>query len=63
MVVLVGASYKHVKGGIYEVLCLAQHTERDESLVVYKSQVGIIWARPLSQFTDGRFKEITDGSH
>ena len=45
--------YKHFKGNIYKVLCLAKHTETGELLVIYQ---GIyddypIFARPYKMFT------------
>ena len=40
--------YKHYKGGTYEVITLAIHTETGEKLVVYKSiNFGSIYVRPL----------------
>ena len=45
--------YRHYKGGLYQVLGLAQHTEREEMLVVYVSLDGAdrpglrMRARPL----------------
>ncbi len=44
--------YKHFKGGEYEVLGLAQHSESGESLVVYRCLYGDfdLWVRPKSMF-------------
>ena len=40
--------YKHYKGGTYEVITLATHTETGEKLAVYKSiNFGSIYVRPL----------------
>lgn len=49
-----GQVYRHFKGGIYEVVCVAQHTERKkEKLVIYKPVVGSgFYARPLDIFLD-----------
>jgi len=45
--------YKHYKGGTYEVLTLAKHTETGEDLVIYFSrEFGSVHARPLSQWFD-----------
>lgn len=45
--------YRHYKGGLYEVLSIATHSESQESLVIYRSlSVGQIWARPCSMFTE-----------
>lgn len=50
----VGEVYKHYKGGRYEIMTLAQHTEReDEVLVIYKSLLfGTVFARPLTMWFD-----------
>lgn len=43
--------YEHYKGGLYEVLYVARHTETDEDLVVYQSlRDHRIWVRPLAMF-------------
>lgn len=50
--------YQHYKGGTYEVLDVACHTETLEWLVVYESQerkkLGLpsVWVRPYAMFTD-----------
>ncbi len=46
-----GAKYRHYKGGEYELLSVARHSETLEELVIYKSLAnGDIWARPKSLF-------------
>ena len=41
-----GKRYKHYKGGTYEVITLATHTETNEAMVVYKSLLfGSIYVR------------------
>jgi hypothetical protein len=48
-----GIPYYHYKGGVYEVLSLAKHTETNEDMVVYKSLLfGSIYVRPLSMWFD-----------
>lgn len=43
-----GKKYKHYKGGTYEVITLATHTESGDVMVVYKSLLfGSIYVRPL----------------
>ena len=45
---LPGEKYCHYKGGTYEVISLAQHTETQEKMVVYKSiNFGTVYVRPL----------------
>ena len=48
-----GGIYQHYKGGKYEVLTMATHSETGEALVLYKSLLfGSIYARPLSMWFD-----------
>jgi len=46
--------YRHFKGGVYEVLCTATHTETDEELVIYRPLYGArkTWARPASMWAE-----------
>jgi hypothetical protein len=52
--------YRHFKGGEYEVIGIARHSETDEHLVVYRPLDGDsgLWVRPLSMFTE----KVTLGS-
>lgn len=52
-----GSVWRHRKGGIYTVDQVVTHTETGEWLVVYSGEDGESWARPLSDFLDGRFTE------
>jgi len=46
-----GKKYRHYKGGLYEVISMATHSETGESLVIYKSLLfGSIYARPVSMW-------------
>lgn len=48
-----GRLYKHYKGGIYEFLFMAPHTETGEALVIYKSVLfGSYYARPLTTWNE-----------
>lgn len=49
----VGCKYQHYKGGLYEVISLAKHTETNEDMVIYKSlHFGTVYARPLLMWFD-----------
>ncbi|GFN31342.1 DUF1653 domain-containing protein [Paenibacillus xylaniclasticus] len=59
--------YQHYKGGIYEVLFIATHSETGEKLVIYKNQKDETYARPYDMFFENvvingvtvpRFKQI-----
>lgn len=51
--------YRHFKGGLYEVIGLAKHSETLEELVVYKHlDTDEIWVRPKEMFLE---KVIRDG--
>ena len=65
--------YQHYKGGLYQVVEVARHSETDELLVVYRTLYGdySMWVRPLDMFqqsieVDGkvvsRFKLLESGS-
>lgn len=46
-------TYRHYKGGLYEVEAIATHTESGESLVVYRSvSDGVVWVRPVAIFDE-----------
>ena len=46
--------YRHYKGNLYQVLHTAQHSETEESLVVYRCLYGDydVWVRPLAMFIE-----------
>lgn len=46
--------YKHFKGNLYEVICLAKHTETGEEMVIYRdlSDSAKIWVRPAKMFNE-----------
>jgi hypothetical protein len=50
---IVGGIYQHYKGGVYEILNIATHSETKEQLVVYKNiKDSEIWVRPKGMFFD-----------
>ena len=72
---MIGKTYRHFKGGMYEVIDLAVHSEKADVLVIYKSKKDptLVWARPLDMFLsdvdkykyplalqDQRFVEVTE---
>lgn len=46
--------YRHYKGGLYEVLEVARHSETLEPLVVYRALYGArgLWVRPAGMFRE-----------
>lgn len=46
--------YRHFKGGLYEVVGLARHSETEEQLVVYRPLSGDsgLWVRPLEMWAE-----------
>ena len=46
--------YRHFKGGEYEVVGLATHSETGEQLVVYQALYGDrgLWVRPAAMFLE-----------
>jgi hypothetical protein len=55
----VGGKYQHYKGGLYEVITMATHSETGEPLVIYKSLLfGSVYARPLNIWFD-----VIDGQY
>ena len=59
--------YRHFKGGEYEVLGVALHSETQEEMVVYRALYGEgkIWVRPAAMWNDfverdgNRYKRFT----
>jgi len=46
--------YRHFKGGEYEVLGVARHSETQESMVVYRALYGEggLWVRPAAMWNE-----------
>ncbi|MGE0724766.1 MAG: DUF1653 domain-containing protein [Alphaproteobacteria bacterium] len=51
-------THRHYKGGLYEKVGDARHSETEEALVVYRTAGGDLWVRPAAMFhgtlADGR---------
>lgn len=47
--------YRHFKGGRYELLGVARHSETEERLVVYRAVDGSLWVRP-----EGMWNELVE---
>ena len=47
-------TYQHYKGGTYQLLGTARHSETDELLAVYRCQDDndSLWVRPLAMFME-----------
>lgn len=56
---MIGKTYRHFKGGKYEVIDIAVHSENAGLLVIYKSKKdpALVWARPLNIFMSDVDKE------
>ena len=56
---MIGKTYRHFKGGLYEIVDIAVHSENAGVLVIYKSKKDptIVWARPLDMFLSDVDKE------
>jgi len=55
-----GQTWKHYKGGHYEIIAMCNHTDTNEPLVIYRSSsFGGFHARPYSEWHD----EIWDGEY
>lgn len=46
--------YRHYKGGEYEVIGMARHSETEEPLVIYRALYGegLLWARPAAMWNE-----------
>lgn len=51
---IVAGKYRHFKGGEYEVIGVARHSETGEALVVYRPLYGErgLWCRPAAMFAE-----------
>lgn len=73
---MIGKTFRHFKGGLYEIIDIAVHSENAGVLVIYKSKKDptLVWARPLDMFLSDvdkekyplsrqnkRFVEVKDG--
>ncbi len=56
--------YRHFKGNLYQIRCLAKHSETRELMVVYQAMYGTfeIFVRPLSMFMEEVDREKYPGA-
>ncbi len=64
MKVVEGKKYRHFKGHIIKVICIATNTETNELEVIYEHiKTKQIWARPLDMFVSkvdkNKYPEVT----
>lgn len=46
-----GQVYKHFKGTMHRIICIAKHSETKEDMVIYThDDDNEVWARPLDMF-------------
>lgn len=55
--------YRHFKGGEYELIGIAKHSETTEDMVVYRALYGErgLWVRPASMWTEEVHREDYTG--
>ena len=55
--------WRHFKGGEYEVICVARHSETEEEMVVYRALYGEhgLWVRPAAMWNEIVEKENYTG--
>ncbi|HCG4535550.1 TPA: DUF1653 domain-containing protein [Salmonella enterica subsp. enterica serovar Typhi str. AG3] len=56
-----GIVIKHYKGGIYNLIGTAKHSETQEEMTIYEDTKGNLWVRPSKMFgeqveVDGEMK-------
>ena len=46
--------WRHFKGGEYDVIAIAKHSETEEAMVVYRARYGDrdVWVRPASMWNE-----------
>ena len=58
MDIVIGGIYKHFKGNVYQVICIAKDSETLDELVIYKdTNSDKIWARNMDMFLSKVDKE------
>ena len=58
-----GEKWQHYKGGQYEIVCMCNHTETNEILVIYRSlSFGGFHARPYNEWHE-QVKTVKIGAY
>jgi len=61
MRIIKGHTYEHRKGGLYVVIDDGLLESDGTEVVIYRAVSDQqVWVRPIVEFADGRFKEVTD---
>ncbi len=61
-----GETWRHWKGALYTVVCIACHTGDRQPLVIYRAdgkEDGVVWARPLAEWFTETKVDRDDGGH
>jgi hypothetical protein len=45
-------THRHFKGGLYQFLYSARHSETEQAMVVYRDHQGGIWVRPAAMWDE-----------
>ena len=60
---LIPGRYRHFKGGEYQLLCTATHSETQETMVVYRALYGEkgLWVRPAARWSEEVYRDGYQG--
>lgn len=59
-----GTRWRHRNGGEYTVIGVGRIEADLSPVVVYRDhKLGRVWVRPLAEFEDGRFEQVSEEDH